>query len=160
MGYRTLPALFVMVLVTSAAHAQGLDDFANMARAIGKEVAIVDQSGVVREGIVEAATAEAVTMRFGSGTQSFPRTALARAERTRDGSADGALKGAIFAAITGLMAVQGYPPGSDRAGMLAMHVAVWSGIGWMFDAAQTHREPIYRAAAPAATAALKLSLRF
>jgi hypothetical protein len=159
MSYRW-PLLFVIFLAAPAAHAQGLEDFSNMSRAIGKEVSIVDQSGLVREGIVEAATADAVTLRFGSGTQSFPRATLASADRTRDRTTDGALKGAIFAAITGLLAVQGYPPGSDRGGMFAVHVATWTGIGWLFDAAQTHREPIYRAPAPAPMASLKLSFRF
>ena len=160
MSYRTLPALWFLFIATSAAHAQGLEDFSKVSRAQGKEVVVVDQSGLVRQGIVEAATEGAVTLRFGSSTQSFPRASVARVERLRDGSADGALKGAVLAAVVGVLVVQGYPPGSDRGGMLAAHVATWAGIGWLLDATQTNRQTIFRAAAPAPTASLKLSFSF
>jgi|SRR5690349_1419297 len=167
MSYRMLPVMFVMSVVASAAHAQGLEDFSRLARAIGKEVSIVEQSGVVREGIVEAATADAVTLRFGSAIQSFPRETVARAERTRDRSTDGALKGAIFGAVTGALTMRAYQrhsewlsPGADRAGMFLMHVASWSALGWVFDAVNTHREPIYRAPAPTPATSLKISFRF
>jgi hypothetical protein len=47
--------------------------------------------------------------------------------------------------------------GSMSAGWLSA-VAVYGGIGWLIDVAQTHREPIYRSAAPAPS--VKLSVRF
>lgn len=154
MRYLLLPVLFIMFVATPVVHAQGLEDFSRLSRAIGKEVSIVDRGGLVREGMVEAVTADAVTLRFGSATVSFPRAEIARAERMRDGRSDGAIKGAIFAVITGALAVRAYPPGSDRAGMFLVHVATYSGIGWLLDAAQTNREPIYRAPALAPTASL------
>ena len=137
-------------------------DFSRFSKSIAQEIALVDSDGTVREGILTAASEDEVTLRFGSGAKSFSRVAIASAERTRDGQADGAIKGAIFGAIMGALMMEVYE-GNGRVAGFAGHVAVYSGIGWILDASQTHREPIYRAPAstvPAPTASLKLSLRF
>jgi len=73
-----LPLLFVMFVATPEAHAQGANDFAAFAKAVGKEVSIVDQRGLVLEGIVEAATEENVTLRVGATTRSLSRKDIAR----------------------------------------------------------------------------------
>ncbi len=72
MRYLILPVLFVMFVSTPAAHAQGREDFKGFSRAIGKEVSVVERSGLVHEGIVEAVTADDVTLRFGSTMQRIP----------------------------------------------------------------------------------------
>jgi hypothetical protein len=66
MRHLLLSVLFVILVSAPAAYAQGLEAFLNISRAIGKEVSVVDRSGLIREGILEAATADAVTLRVGS----------------------------------------------------------------------------------------------
>jgi hypothetical protein len=136
-----------------------LADFSRFTKAIGAEIAIVDREGIVREGVVMAASADEVTMSFSGTPKTFSRDAVASGERLRDGRRDGVIKGAIFGALAGFVVMQGYPSeGSARAAGFVSTVAIYSGIGWVLDAAQTHREPIYRAQAPAP--GVKLSVRF
>ena len=155
MRYLILPVLFVMFVATPAAHAQRLEDFSGFSRAIGKEVSVVDRSGLIREGIVEAATADDVQLRFGSATQWFPRAEIASAERLKDESSDGAVKGALWGILLGLMPNQG-------GGSFAQYwqtVALFAAAGYLFDAMETNRQPLYRA--PSASApTLKVSFRF
>jgi hypothetical protein len=161
-----LPVLFVMFVATPAAHAQGLEDFESFSRAIGKEISVVDRSGLIREGILEAATADVITLRLGSTTHSFPRAEVAGAEYMKDGRRDGAFKGAILGVITGALTLRDYhrnpewlSPSANRAGMFLLHVSTYSGLGWLLDATNTNRESLYRA--PLASApALKASWRF
>lgn len=167
MRYLLLPVLFVMFVATPAADAQGIDDFKRFLRAIGKEVSVVGRSGLVHEGIVEAVTADDVTLRFGSTSQQISRAEIARAEQMKDGRRDGAFKGAIFGVITGALALRAYhrnpewlSPSADRTGMFLLHVSSWSGLGWLLDAANTNRDPFYRAPAAAPMGTLQLSFRF
>jgi hypothetical protein len=141
---------------------QELTDFSRFTKAIGAEIAIVDRDGIVREGLVTAASADELTMSFSGVERTFSRDVVASGERLKDGSRDGFIKGAIFGAIAAAVVMQGYdsqnsPRGSMAAGWVSA-VAVYGGIGWLIDVAQTHREPIYRSAAPAPS--VKLSLRF
>ena len=69
----------------------------------------------------------------------FPRTDVASAERMRDGRIDGAVKGAIFGAVLGLITAQAYDSGSERFAAWAGSAALYGGIGYALDAAQTHR---------------------
>ena len=94
MGYLILPALVLIFVPTPAARAHQLEDFSRLSRAIGKEVSLVDRSGLIRKGIVEAATADAVTLRFGSAAAVDP----ARRDRPvrsvmKDGRSDGVDQG-------------------------------------------------------------------
>lgn len=160
MGFLVLPLLLVLTIApVPGPSAHVLADFSRFSRAIDREIAIVDVDGTVREGIVTAATADDVTLRFGSGVKVFPRTGVTSAERMRDGRLDGAVKGAIFGAILGLITAQAYESSGERFGAWAGSTALYGGIGYALDAAQTHRQPLYRAPAVAA-AKVKLSLRF
>lgn len=163
MGLLVIP--FMLLAVTSPAKAEAgkLADFSRMSKAINAEVALVDAGGIVREGILTAATADAVTMRFAGNDRSFARAEVASAERVRDSTRDGLIKGMVFGAVTGVFAVQGLSTPSE--GILAWFgsVAFYGGIGWAIDAAQHHREPIYRApgSVPAPKKpALTLAVRF
>ena len=149
------PVLFVIFVATPAAHAQGLEEFSNISRAIGKEVSVVDRSGLIREGIVEAATADQVTLRVGSAMQSFARAEIASAERMKDESSDGAIKGALWGLALILVPNQGGFSFTGYAGA----VAVFAAAGYLIDAGESNRQPLYRA--PSASApTLKLSWRF
>ena len=167
MGYAIFPVLFVVLVFAPSARAQGLEDFGRFSRAIGDKVSVTDRGGLVREGIVEAATADEITLRFGSLTHRLPRVEIASAEWMKDGRRDGAIKGAIFGAITGAWAMIQYhrhpewlSPSANRPGMFLFNVSTWSGIGWVLDAAQTNRKPLYRAPVAATTGTLQLSFRF
>jgi hypothetical protein len=159
MRYLIVPVLFVVFVAAPAAHAQGIEDFKSFSRAIGKEVSLVDRSGVIREGIVEAATADAVTLRFGSATSSFLRAEIASAERLKDQSSDGAIKGALWGLLVIVLPNQGYASAGDAFAASWRIVAGFTVAGYLLDAAQTHRQPLYRAPS-ASPPTLKVSLRF
>ena len=158
----------LLLLIAAAPDAKTPDavmaDFSRFSKSIAQEISIVDYDGTVREGILTAATGDDVTVKFGSGAKTFSRAAVASADLLHDGTADGAIKGAVLGALMGALTVGFYDSGSQRAAAFVSHVAIYSGIGWMVDAGQTHRQPIYRVpaaeAAPAPTASLQLSLRF
>lgn len=136
-----------------------LADFSRFAAAEGTNIALVDQEGTVREGLLLSTTADAVTMKFGRGERVFERSAIASAERLRDNSRDGAIKGALFGSLLGLVMAGAYSTGND-AEIFLTHVALYGGIGWALDAAQTHRQPIYLAKPQPPAPAVKLALRF
>ena len=159
MRHLLLPVLFVIFVATPAAHAQGLEDFSNISRAIGKEVSVVDRSGVIREGIVEAATADAVTLRVGSVTQSFARAEVASAARTKDGRIDGAIKGALIGFVLYAVASKACDaqpcPRPSR-----VPIAGLTAVGYVIDATEANGRPLYRAPAAAPMGTLQLSFRF
>jgi hypothetical protein len=152
------PVLFVIFVATPAAHAQGLADFSNISRAIGKEVSVVDRSGLIREGIVEAATADQVTLRVGSARQSFARAEIASAERLTDERIDGAALGALAGVVMHVLFPYGGCFGKSPCPFWR-EVALGAASGYLLDAVQSNRQPLYRA--PSASApTLKLSWRF
>ena len=159
MRHLVLPALFVTVVAIPAAQAQGLEDFKSLSRAIGKEVSVVDRGGLIREGIVEAATADGVKLRVGSTTEWFPRSDIASAERMKDESSDGAIKGAIWALAVALIPNQGWASGGDYLRGVAMALVIFPTAGYLLDAAESNRQPIYRAPS-ASSPTLKISFRF
>ncbi len=160
MRYSTLPLLFVICVAAPAAHAQGLEDFAGISRAIGKEVSVVQRSGLIREGIVEAVTADTVTLRVGSATERLPRADIASAERMKDESSDGAVKGALWALAVALIPNQGWSSGGDYLRGVAMAFVVLPAAGYLLDAMESNRQPLYRAPSTASAPTLKISFRF
>jgi hypothetical protein len=159
MGYRPLLALFVLCVAAPPAHAQGLEDFARFSRAIGKEVSVVDVSGLVREGVVEAVTADEVALRVRSGTLRIPRADVVSAERLKDESSDGAYKGALWALLLALVPNQGATSVGQHLRAAGVTVVVFATIGYVLDASEVNRQPLYRA--PATTApAITFSVRF
>ena len=151
-------ALLCLFASVTKAGAQGQEDFARFSRAIGKEVSIIDHKGDVREGVVVASTDESVVLHFGSGSQTFARSAIVSAELLNDSRRDGAVKGAVFglAMAARFTAISGevYIP------LIASSVGTYSGIGFLFDALHTGRQPLYRAHVSTAPSALRLSVRF
>ena len=157
MGVFLIPFLLIVTITpVPGPSARTLTDFTRFSKAVGAPIAIIDRDGTVREGRLSAATADSVTVAFGGGERVFSAAAVASAERLKDGLKDGFIKGALFGAVVGILAGQGYDsPGAATAGWFGS-VAIYGLIGTAIDASQKHREPIYRAAAPA----MKVSVRF
>lgn len=157
MGHPILPVLFVIIAAAPAAAQQvrELEDFGNLSRAIGKKVSIVDASGQIREGVIEAADWNEVTLRNKAGRQWLSRTQIASAERMKDDSSDGAIRGALFALSMILVPnIEGFSFDTYWRSVVFCSVA-----GYLFDAMDAVRQPLYRAPSAAAPT-LKLSWRF
>lgn len=133
----SVPQVSTTMIPAPARPADKLEDFSRLSKAIGERIVLVDPSGVVREGVLAAMTADAVTMRFGSMMQSFTRAEIAGAERLNDPTSDGVVKGMIFGALVGIGDVTGrqYLGG----------IAIFGVVGYLLDAGENHREPLYRA---------------
>jgi hypothetical protein len=157
MGVFLIPFLIIVALSPVPGPSErALADFSRFSKAVGTSIAIVDRDGTVREGRLSAASADSVTVTFSGGERSFSQPVIASAERLKDGLKDGFIKGAIFGAVVGIFAGQGYDSqGGAVAGWFGS-VAIYGLIGTAIDASQKHREPIYRAPAPA----MKVSIRF
>lgn len=147
-----------ILLAIPALQNQNIEDFSRFSKSVGQQISLVDSHGVVREGLLAAATADAVKMQFAGGEKSFSRAEVMSAERLHEGTVDGAMKGAILGFVMVALASQGTRNEAEAAKVAWISVAVYSGVGWAIDAAQTHRPPIYRAALP--QPGVKMSLRF
>jgi hypothetical protein len=161
----TIPLLLLFALGKSPAQSEAaLADFSRFANAINQEIAIVDVDGIVREGVLASVADDHVSVRFRSGTKTFSRESVAAAERLNDGRRDGAIKGALIGAFMGAVMAEAYNRhGGSKARVWATHVAIYGGIGFLLDGAQTNRQPIYRspiAAVQAKKASMSLSFRF
>ena len=97
-------------------------------------------------------------MQFGSTYRTFQNGVIASADRRRDRSIDGAIKGAIVGLIWGAMASQGANNESEAARIALYTTTVFTGIGYVIDASQSNRQPLYLARFPQPP--LKVSLRF
>lgn len=140
MGFLTLPAIIVVILLPGFTSADALADFGRFATAEGQEVAVVDMFGTERLGRIVAATDTNVTMGFGAGTHTFERADVLKADRLRDGNGDGLLKGAVIGALVGWLAAMDL--GTARG--FSSSIAVYGGMGFLLDAANKNREPLYR----------------
>ena len=139
---------FITAAPVLAQRSQGLRDFSQFATAINQEVAVVELDGTKREGVVVAASADGVTMKFSSGMRTYTDTQIASAERLKDGRLDGVAKGILFGAVAGLLgAAQG------SLGQWVQGVASMGAIGYLLDAAETNREALYRGPATSSVAA-------
>ena len=80
----------------------------------------------------------------------------------RDGRIDCVIKGAVFGFVIGAFASQSCD--STTKCHTGAFIATTAGIGYLLDAAETHRQPLYRAQAQRKaakpTSALSLSFRF
>jgi hypothetical protein len=125
-----------------------LMDFSRMAKAIDREIALVDKDGAVREGRLVSATADQVTMDFGGTRRVFAKTEIASAERLRDGVTDGIVRGVLFGLFMGALATQGCTSSMSNCTRDAVlgAMAVYGAIGWALDASEANRQPIYRSA--------------
>ena len=163
MGYFILPLLIAIAVAPMPQPSETtLANFSRFSRTTGTRISLVERDGTVREGKVSAATADTVTIAFGIGERTFPKTEIVSAERLRDSSKDGAIRGALFGAIMGILASQGYSSSEDATKGWFASVAIYTGIGWALDAAATNRQLIYRVpgATAASKSAVRMSLRF
>jgi hypothetical protein len=146
MGFLILPVLVLIVVAPGAGPSgQSLSQFSRFQQAINREISMVDSAGSVREGVLTAATANDVTMRFQSGERTFQKPDIASAERLTDRRRDGAIKGAIFGAVVGIFAIQGTDTTGQGVAAVIGSTAIYSAVGFGLDAAFKHRQPIYRA---------------
>jgi len=156
MGYLMLPMLLIALVPEPSARGHRLEDFSRFSQAIGKEVSVIDQSGLVREGTVESATGDGVALRIGSARRWFPRAEVVSAQRLHDGRIDGVIKGALIGTLLAGVASQGCVSHDQCASWRV--IGVFAAAGYALDAAQSNRRPLYRA--PVAAPTLKVSFRF
>jgi hypothetical protein len=140
MGFLTLPAVIVIIMLPGFTSADTLADFGRFAAAEGDEVAVVDMFGAERLGRIVAATDTNVTMGFGAGTHTFARADVLKADRLRDSNLDGLLKGVAVGALVGWMAAMELGAAHGFSGS----IAVYGSIGLLLDNASKNREPLYR----------------
>jgi hypothetical protein len=131
-----------------------LANFSRIAKAAGESISFITSDGMVREGLLVSASADAITMKFAGGEQVFSKSTIASVERMRDTTGDGALTGAAFGALLGVLFVAGGAPAEH----VLRSAAVYGVIGWALDAANTNRQPLYRASSAGPT--LRMSIRF
>lgn len=163
MTFLIIPGLlFLMVAPTPGPPAKVLGDFARFSKAIHKQIALVEVDGTVHEGVLTAATGDQVTVRIDAAERTFSRANVVSAERMRDGRIDGVIKGALFGFVMGAFASQGCDS-TTRCHTGAV-IATTAGIGYLLDAAETHRQPLYRSAPlsvkPGAAPIVNISRKF
>jgi hypothetical protein len=76
----------------------------------------------------------------------------------KDDSGDGAVKGLIWAVVFALVPNQGYSGTGEYLSSVATMLVVFPTIGYLLDAAETNRQPLYRG--PSTSPTLKVSWRF
>lgn len=166
MGYLILPVLIMFTVApTPEMSARRLGDFSRFAKAINQRIAVVDADGVVREGVLSAADGDQITVRFGTATRTFPRDRVASAERLRDGRIDGVIKGAFLGLVIAAFGSQGLQSSDDASAYVGKTVLSFGAIGYLFDAAESNRQPLYHSgrrppSAAIAKPSLSLSFRF
>lgn len=145
MRFVILPLLMCLAAApVSAQRSRGLRDFSRFATAVNQRIEIVELDGTTRQGVVVAAGADGVTMRFATGTRTYTDRQIASAERLKDGRLDGVAKGILWGALLGLLGSQGYTNESSALGQWARGVAGFGVVGYLLDAAETNRETLYR----------------
>lgn len=127
--------------------AQRLADFSRFSKAINKEISLVEADGTVREGVLVAADSDSITMKFASGARSFAHRQIASAERMKDERSDGAVNGLAWGLLLALMPNQGLNSSDSYLAYIASSMVTFAAIGYVIDAAQTNRQPLYRAPA-------------
>ena len=158
MGYLIVPTLLVILFAPAPASKPALADFGRFSKAIGQQISIVDTQGVVHEGTLRAASSAGVTMQFGPTTRMFQSGSIASAERLRDRSFDGAIRGALFGIVYGVLASQGATNDRQALQIALGMTTTCAGMGFALDYSQSHRQALYRAVNDPAP--LKVSLRF
>lgn len=139
MDLLSLPLLILILLLPESTPGQ-LADFSRFARVKGEEVAVVDMFGAERLGRVIAATDTTVTLGFGTGSHTFDRVDVLKADRLRDGTRDGLIRGMAIGALVGWAVTRE----GGVAGGFAASVGVYGGLGFFFDYTNTDRAPLYR----------------
>ncbi len=132
----------VLIIAGVPAHvsADTLAMFERLQRHVGRDVIVVDTTGMVMEGRVLAATSAKLDLGFGQHVRSFAPDVIARVDRQVDSPVDGFLKGLVIGALLGALS-------RDTEWALAM-AAGYGGLGYVLDVGHQAREPIYRAPDP------------
>ncbi len=140
MDLLSLPLIILIIAFPDATPTQ-LADFSRFAKVQGEEVAVVDMFGAERLGRVVAATDTTVTLGLGAGTRTFERADVLRADRLRDSTRDGLIKGMAIGALVGWAASREL---GATAGGFAVSMSVYGGIGYLLDRSSSERAPLYR----------------
>jgi hypothetical protein len=149
MGYAiAVPLLVGLIALPGAAVGSDrhLEDFSRLRKVINETVYVLDTTGLERRLTVVQAGQQIVTLQAGRQTFTMHKDAIARVERARDRSWDGAIKGALFGLVMGLVVAgeSGFPAGE----VLPRAVTAYGSIGFLLDRAVTNRQDVYRAPAP------------
>lgn len=145
------------------ARPQALADFSRFSEELNKKIALVDIDGAVREGVLIAAEANGVTIKFPSDTRFFASDQIASAEKMTDGRDDGVAKGVLWGLLLACMGTQGLTESDNLFLYFAESLAIFGAVGYALDAGESHRQLFYRAPAPAqrpAAAKRKLGLSY
>src|SRR5262245_52977740 len=102
-----IPLLLAVIYLPVPVDKAALADFGRFSKAVGQHVALVDVDGLAHDGVVRAASSSAITVQTGKTYRTFQNGTIVSAERLRDSSVDGAIRGALFGLIYGAMASQG-----------------------------------------------------
>lgn len=117
-----------------------LAEFDRLQRHLGRDVILVDTTGLVMEGRVLAATSSTLDLGFGPHVRSFSADAIARVDRQRDSPVDGLVKGLVIGALLGSL--------SGNGRWAAAMIGSYGALGFALDVGHQAREPIYRAPDP------------
>lgn len=117
-----------------------LAEFDRLQRHLGRDVIVVDTTGLVIEGRVLAATSSTLDLGLGPHLRSFSAEAIARVDRQRDSPVDGLVKGLVIGALIGAL--------SGNGKWAATSMASYGAFGFALDVGHHTREPIYRAPDP------------
>ena len=146
MGLLIFPLMIVLIAVPGIPVSAGvLADFSRLQKAQNADVAVLDQTGIERIGRLMKATDTNVTLQFGSTTHTLERADVFSADRLRDSTKDGVVKGAIFGLLVGLIAMQGFDSSDQFPEAVVASMTVYGGVGYLLDRAHTSRAPLYRA---------------
>src|SRR5215203_1305322 len=160
MTFLIIPGLFfLMAAPMPGPPAKALADFSRISRALNQQIALIEADGTEHEGVLTAVTGDQVSVRSAAGENTISRANIASVARKGDGRIDGVVKGALFGFVIAALASQGCD-NTTRCHPWRL-VAATAGIGYWFDAEETHWRPLYRApalmAAPKPKPALSLS---
>lgn len=134
-----VPTIVFVLWFPGYTPARTLADFSRFASAQGEAVAVVDTFGVESLGKIVAASETGITLRTGTVTAAFDREQVLKADRLRDGSKDGLIKGMLFGALVSWA--------YNDAGVHTRYlpwVSAFGSIGLIMDFSETNRAPLYR----------------
>lgn len=136
--------------------ARALADFSRLSHALNQQISVVDSTLTEKNGLLVGYTQDSVTIRVGAVEETLSSANVRSADRLRDSSKDGAIKGALFG-LGYVIAAQFtccYSRATPRDWISIP--AFYAAVGFGLDALNKNREPLYRASPPQ----LKVSLRF
>jgi len=109
----------------------------------GQHVAVIDEDRREWQGKLREVEADKLVIDIDSATRAFELTKVRRVDADGDRVIDGAIKGAIFGGLTGLLVSGG------RSQALVVGGATWGLVGIAIDALTRCRHTVYRSPARA-----------